>query len=462
MTDLTPDAIQQLAADLQGRILRPGEDGFDEARAVWNARFQRTPDLIVRCASSQDVAHCIRFALARTLSVAVKGGGHSYAGNTVQDGGILIDLGPMNAVSVDPDARTAKVGAGARWAAVDEATQQHGLATPGGTVSSVGVSGFTLGGGGGWLTRKHGLAVDNLISAEVVTASGRIIRATAEENPDLFWALRGGSGNFGIVTSFEFQLHPIGPEVMTGQIFFPATRASELLRFYRDQFETASDDLMCYPFLLRVPPLDFFPERFHGEVALDFVLAYLGPVDEAEEHLAPFRALSDPFLELVMPQSYLALQQSFDAGMGSGNRWFSRALQFDTLSDEAIDTLVENLDPFPGDFTTAYLAPQSGAPSRRAPDATAFPHRDSGHELHIFAGWADEADDDAVMAWTDALHQALSPFGNQRVYVNLLGDGEAERTAEAYAQNLPRLRELKTKWDPDNVFRNNHNIVPVE
>lgn len=456
-----PDSPADLKRQLHGDLLRPGEPGFDEARTVWNARFRPEPELVARCASAEDVSRAVRFARDEGTALSVKGGGHSYAGNTVADEGLLIDLSPLSSVEVDADARRVTVGAGARWGAVDAATQEHGLATPGGTVSDVGVAGFILGGGGGWLTRKHGLAVDNLLGAEVVTAKGEIVRASEEENPDLFWALRGGSGNYGVVTSFELQLHPVGPELMTAQIFYPVQRAPELLRFYRDFFRDAPDEVMCYPFLIRVPPLDVFPELFHGTVALDFVLAYLGPVEDADEHLAPFRNLRDPFLDLTMPQSYIALQQSFDAGMVAGNRWYSRALQFDELSDDAIDTLVQNLDPFPGAFTAVYFSPYSGAPARSAPDATAFPHRSSAHELHVFPGWADEADDEEVMGWADDLYGAMVPYGNERVYVNLLGDGEAERTSEAYAQNLGRLRKLKAKWDPGNIFRNNHNIEPA-
>lgn len=461
MTELAPEAVEDFRRALAGTLLQSGDDGFQDACSVWNGRFRRAPDLVARCATSGDVAVSVRVAREHGLSLSVKGGGHSYAGNTVQDGGLLIELGLMDSVSVDPERRVAVVEAGARWAAVDRATQEHGLATPGGTVSDVGVAGFTLGGGGGWLTRKHGLAVDNVLGFEVVTADGRIVRADANTNDDLFWALRGGSGNFGIVTSFEFQLHPVGPQLMTGQIFYPASNAAELLRFYRDHFEDAPDELMCYPFFLRVPPLDFFPEARHGEVALDFVLAYVGPVEDAEKHFEPFRTLGDPFLDLVMPQAYVELQKAFEAGMVSGNRWYSRALQFDELSDDAIDALVSNLDPFPGDFTVVYLTPMSGAPSRRAADATAFPHRDSAHELHVFAGWADAEADGRVKGWADGLYGAMEPHGNRRVYVNLLGDGEAERTAEAYAQNLPRLRQIKAKWDPENVFRHNHNIEPA-
>jgi len=462
MTAADSDPTHRLADEVGGSLLRPGDAGFDEAGAMWNARFDRSPAAVARCASTEDVAAAVRLARAESLELSVKGGGHSYAGNTVIDGSLLIDLGPMDSVTVDEEARIAAVGGGARWRDVDAATQEHALATTGGTVSTVGVAGFTLGGGSGWLARKHGLAADNLLGAEVVTAHGEVVRADDGQNADLFWGLRGGSGNFGVVTSFEYRLHPVGPELLAGQIFYPSERAPELLRFYRDYFRDAPDEVMCYPFFIRVPPIELFPELFHGKVALDFVVAYAGAVDEAEEHLEPFRELGDPFLDLVTPQSYLQLQQSFDAGMVAGNRWYSRAQQLDELTDGAIDTLVDALDPFPGAFTAVYLGPHDGAVGRVPSDATAYPHRSSAHELHVFPGWSDAAQDAEIMTWADGVHQAMLPHGNDRVYVNLLGDGESERVPKAWADNYGRLRGLKAEWDPDNVFHGNHNIPPAD
>jgi FAD/FMN-containing dehydrogenase len=457
-----PDAkeIAELQNRLQGSVLQSGDPGYDQARRMWNGRFDRRPALVARCASAQDVAAAVRFSREEGLGISVKGGGHSYSGNTVLDDSLLVDLSSLDSVTVDPDARRATAGGGARWSAVDEATQKHGLATTGGTVSTVGIAGFTLGGGSGWLARKHGLALDNLRSAEVVTADGQVLRADENENADLFWALRGGSGNFGVVTSFEYALHPVGPQVLAGQVFYPFHQAPELLRFYRDYFREAPDQVMCYPFFLRVPPIELFPENFHGELALDFVIAYAGPVEEAEGHLRPFRELGGSFLDLVAPQPYLTLQQSFDAGMPAGNRWFSRSQQMDELSDDAIDTLVRSLEPFPGEFTVVYLGPHDGAIGRVPADATAYPHRSSAHELHVFPGWLDPSQDAANIAWGKKVHDAMSPFGNGRVYVNLLGDMETGRVPEAYRENFDRLRELKAKWDPDNVLHGNHNIVP--
>ena len=458
-----PDAVDTAPLDEQLRhpLLRPGDAGYDEAREVWNARFRRSPAVVARCASADEVAAAVRFARGEGLPLSVKGGGHDYAGNTVAEGGLLIDLGPMRSVEVDPDDRRATVGAGATWAEVDAATQAHGLATPGATVSSVGVGGFTLGGGAGWLLRKHGLAADNLLAAEVVTAAGDVVRASPDENADLHWALRGGGGNFGVVTSFEYRLHPVGPEVLAGQVLYPFERAAELLRVYRDVFRDAADETMCYPFFIRIPPLDVFPEAFHGKVVLDFVVAYTGRVADGEAHLAPFREQGEPIMDVVAPQPYVALQQAFDAGMAKGSRWYSRSRQLDELEDDAIETLVSHLEPFPGAMTAVYLGPLGGAATRPAPGDAAYPHRSPGHELHVFPGWTDPGEDAEAMAWADRLHEAMGSHATRGVYVNLLGDGETDRVEEAYGPNHGRLRELKRVWDPGNLFRGNHNIPPA-
>ena len=448
------------STELDGRVLRPEDPDYDGVREVWNARFDSRPDVIVRAASSRDVVAALEYALTHDLSVTVKSGGHDYAGNSACEGGLLVDLGEMRDVSVDPSARRAVVGPGVRWGEFDRAVTPHGLATTAGTVSTVGVAGFTLGGGEGWLSRRHGLACDNLVSAEVVTAGGDVVRASADENPDLFWAIRGGSGNFGIVTSLEMALHPLAHDVLAGQVIYPVERAPELLRLYRDVFRDAPDELACFPFFYRAPPIDPFPVESHGQIVMAFVGAYLGPPEEGEAHLAVFREQGDPLLDGVAPQPWIDLQQSFDAGMGKGFRWYSRAHYLEELSDACIDVLVGALDPFPGEFTSVYFGPGGGAVGRIAPDATAYPHRNAAHGLHIFPGWIDPGLDDEAMEWARAVSSAVAPYTSGGVYVNLLGEDESARVPAAYGPNYDRLVEIKGKWDPDNAFRRNHNIPP--
>jgi FAD/FMN-containing dehydrogenase len=455
------EAIETLRATLAGELLRPGEAGYDEARSVWNSRFDRRPDLVARCCSTGDVSAAVSFAREHGLLLSVRGGGHDYAGNTVGDGGLLVDLSPMKTVTVDANARRARAEAGATWSDLDAATQAHGLATPGGTVSSVGIAGFTLGGGQGWLTRKFGLAADNLVAADVVTASGDVVRASAEDNADLYWAIRGGGGNFGIASGFEYELHEVGPEILAGQVLYPLERAAELVRWYRDHMRTAPDEVAAYVFFVRIPPLPDFPAEMRGKVVLDFAIAYAGPPDSGERHLAPFRQHGNAFMDTVARVPYVALQQAFDAGMAAGNRWYSRYLQLTELSDACIDTLLAGLDPFPGPMTAVYLGGQGGAPNRVPADATAYPHRNVAEALHIFPGWIDAGEDRSVMAWARGLYEALAPFAENGAYVNMLAEDETSRLRSAYKNNYARLVATKRKWDPDNLFRMNRNIAPA-
>jgi len=459
MTIATAD---ELATTVEGTVLTPEDDGYDDARALWNARFNRRPDLVVRCSRARDVRSAVDFARDHDLQLSVKGGGHAFAANTVADEGLLIDLTPMKGVDIDVEAETARVQAGARWGEVDPLVQAHGLASPGGTVSTVGVAGYTLGGGMGYLARKHGLAIDNLLSVDVVTADGSLIHATEDNHPDLFWALRGGGGNFGVATRFEFRLHEVGPDVLAGQIFHRIEDAPRLLRRYRDVMANAPDEVQCYPFFLRVPPLDMFPEEFHGQLALDFVVFYAGTGAEAEAALQPLIDAGEPFLSAVGPQPYTAVLQTFDAGLPPGQRYESRSHDLADLSDEVIETLVTHLPDMTGEFTSAYLGALGGAAGRVDPDATAFPHRDAAFFFHIMAGWANPDDDERITAWARRLHDALAPFATGGVYVNVLGAGEEDRVRAAYGRNWARLAELKRTWDPDNLFRTNHNIPPSD
>lgn len=458
MLDRSTSALDHLVS---GAVLRPDSPGYNAARAVWNGRFESRPEAIVRAGSTDDVAAVVDFARSTGSVLTVKGNGHSYAGASAAERGILLDLRPMAAITVDAEARTASVQPGATWGEFDAVTQAHGLATTGGTVSSVGVSGLSLGGGEGWLQRVHGLTIDNLRAVEIVTATGNVVSTTVDQDEDLFWAIRGGGGNFGIATRLEFGLHEVGPEVFAGQVLYPGVRAAAVLRAYRDYFMTAPAKATGYAFFLRIPPIDAFPAALHGQLVIDLVLCYVGDVGEGEPALAPLRGLGDRIADTVAAVPYLGLQQAFDAGVAPGNRWYTRGDSFDELTDAAIDALVAGLEPFPGEFTLVYLGPGGGAVAQLPPDATAYPHRTAAFSVHIWPGWVDAAADTSIMGWARDLHAGLQPYTNGGVYVNLLAEDEADRVPAAYGPNYERLTRLKARWDPDNFFHPIHNIPPA-
>lgn len=449
---------EDLDRQVAGQLLKHGDEGFDEARSVWNVRLDRRPDVIVRCRSADDVKACVAFARAEGARLSVKGGGHSYAANTVGDGGVLVDLTPLKEVKVDVQAGIAVVEPGVTCGELDRATAEHGLATPLPTVSSVGVGGAALGGGSGYLSRKYGLTLDNLVSVDLVTADGRLLRASENEHPDLFWAVRGAGANFGVATSLRFRLHEVARKVLAGQIVYPFDNAGELLRFFREYMSNAPEQFQCYPFMFRIPPIEPFPAEFHGQPALDFVLAHLDP--EAAEFVQPLRGLGETILDAVGPLPYTDVQQSFDAGLPQGQRYYSKAHYLDELSDAAIDTITAHVPEMQGEFTVAYLEPLGGAIETVDSSATAFAGRDARYSFHILAGWTDAAGDDAVMSWARGFHDAMERHATGGVYVNLLADDESGRVPSAYGGNYERLRKLKAEWDPDNVFRMNHNIEP--
>lgn len=449
---------QRLAELIDGRVLEHGEAGFEDALDLFNVRLGHSPDTIAQCRDAEDVAKCVEFARNEGLTLSVKGGGHSYAANTVAAGGILVDLSPMKQIEVDLESRTVTAGGGVTCGELDQATQAHGLATPSPTVSSVGVAGAALGGGTGWLSRKHGLMSDNLVGVEVVTADGRTLWADEDQHSDLFWAMRGAGANFGIATSLRFRLHEVGPELLAGQIIYPFGDAGAMLGFYRDFMADAPDEFQCYPFMFRVPPVDPFPQELHGQPVIDFVLGHLDA--DAIDFVQPLRELGEPILDGVAPVPYTALQQSFDPNLPKGFRYYSKAHYVDPLSDDAIDTVVGHIPEVKGDFTAAYFEPLGGAIGQVAPTATAFPEREARFGFHILAGWIEEADDEPVMSWARDFHHAMAAHARDGVYVNLLADDEEDRVRAAYGDNYERLRELKGEWDPDNLFRVNHNIVP--
>ncbi len=460
-TPLDDATLESVRDRLRGDVLAPSDDGYDDACQIWNARLQQRPTTVAQCTGAADVMAAVEIARANDVQIGVKSGGHGYAGESVAEDALMIDLSSMDGVRVDPAAKTARVQAGATWGDFDHEAQAFGLATTGVTVSTVGVAGSTLGGGTGYLARKHGLALDNLIAADVVTSDGERVHASASENPDLFWGLRGGGGNLGVVTSFTFQLHEVGPEVLAGQIVHPIEAAGAGLRFYRDVMAYAPDALQAYAFFIHIPPIPAFPEAYHGQMALDFVVAYAGDRSEGEEVLQPLRDFGDPILDGVRPQPYTALQQTFDAGVPKGHRWYSKAHYLDGLPDAAIDTVVDHVDPLPGAFSMVYVEPMGGAIGRVDASATAFPHRDAAYGFHILTGWSAPDKDDDIMGWTRDFHEAMTPHANGGVYVNLLGEDETDRTPAAYGANHERLARLKAVWDPDNLFQSNHNVEPV-
>ena len=450
--------VSGLAAALDGAVLEPGSGGFEEARSVWNMRFDRRPELVARCASRRDVGVAVDFARQNGLRLSVKGGGHSYAAHSVGEGGLLLDLSAMTAVAIDPARRSATVEGGVTCAGFDAAAQEHGLATPVPTVSSVGVIGAALGGGSGYLSRRHGLTLDNVVSADLVTADGREVHASADEHPDLFWAIRGGGGNFGVVTRLELRLHPVGPEVLSGQIIYPFDDAPTLFRAFRDFMAAAPDELQCYPFCFKAPPIDAFPAELHGKALLDFVVFHANP--DAVDAVQPLRELGAPILDNVGRAPYVTAQTGFDANLPTGQRYLSKAHDLAALSDGAIDVMVAFVPEMQGPLSAAYFDPMGGAIGRVDPATTAFAGRQAPYGFQVLAGWMDAAMDEPVGRWASEFHAAMAEHATGGVYVNLIADDEPDRVPAAYGDNYARLVELKRTWDPDNLFRGNYNIPP--
>jgi FAD/FMN-containing dehydrogenase len=447
-------------ANLSGTLLTPDTPGYDEARIIWNAMIDRRPGLIVQCANVNDVARAVRFAKAHDLLVGVRGGGHNIAGNAVCDGGLVIDLSPMRSVQVNQTARTARVGAGCTLADVDRTTQGYGLATPLGVSSTTGIAGLTLGGGFGWLSRRLGLTIDNLVSAEVVTAEGDIVRTSARENPDLFWAIRGGGGNFGIVTSFEYQLHPVGPEVLSGLVIHPLDAGRDVLRFCRDFLPTTPEAFVCWCVLRLAPPLPFLAPEWHGKPILALAMCWSGDLAEGERVTAPLRKFGKPLADVVAPNPYADWQTALDPLLTPGFRNYWKSHDFRELSDGLLDVLLEYAGRIPDPNSDILFAQLGGAASRVPHDATAYGHRDAQFVLNVHGRWSNPDRDQACIGWARDLFDAAAPFATGGVYVNFMTQEEGDRVRAAYGSNYARLVELKTKYDPTNLFRMNQNIRP--
>lgn len=460
-TVLDSETIQSFAERLRGPLLRPGDEGYDDARTVWNGMIDREPALIARCAGPADVIASVNFAREHDLLVAVKGGGHNAAGHAVCEDGLMIDLSPMNSVRVDPDARTARVEPGVTLGELDHETQAFGLATSTGQVSMTGIAGLALGGGWGWLSRTHGLTIDNLRSVDIVTADGELLHASEDENENLFWGIRGGGGNFGAVTSFEFQLHEVGPEVLAGLIVHSFEEAADLLRFHRAFTAEAPDELCCYAAIIGAPPAPFLPKEVHGTTVVVFALCYSGPIEEGKQAVQPLRTVGDPIADLIEPMPFTAVQQMFDADYEPGARNYWKTQLVDPLPDEAIDIVVERADPLPTPETKIVLEHLGGAIARVDPDATAFRHRDAAFSFNIFPRWTNPEEDEAHISWAREFMGAVAPFATDGVGVNFLSQEGDERVKAAYGDNYDRLVDLKNKYDPENLFRMNQNIPPT-
>ncbi|MET0532430.1 MAG: FAD-binding oxidoreductase [Microvirga sp.] len=459
-TVIGSEAIQALAGQLTGRVLDADDPSYDEARTIWNAMIDRRPALIVQCREARDVVHAVRFARDNKLLVAVRGGGHNIAGNAVCDGGLMIDLSPMKSVRVDAATKRATVEPGATLADVDRETQAFGLALPTGINSTTGIAGLTLGGGFGWITRKFGLTIDNLLSVEVVTANGDLVRASPMEHPDLFWALRGGGGNFGIVTSFEFQLHELGPEVLAGLVVHPFDHAKMVLEQYRQALETAPDELTCWVVMRQAPPLPFLPAEWHGKKVLVLAMCYCGDLAEGEKATAALRAIGNPIADVVSPNPFTGWQQAFDPLLTPGARNYWKSHDFTQLSDATIDILIDAIRTLPGPECEIFIGHVGGAAGRIAQAATAFPQRDSHFVMNVHARWRDPAMDQACIGWARKVFEAAKPYAAGTAYINFMPEDEVERVEAAYGGNYQRLAEIKRRYDPDNLFRMNQNVRP--
>ncbi|MEK6276848.1 MAG: FAD-binding oxidoreductase [Actinomycetota bacterium] len=453
-------SLNELERSLQGQLVRPGDPAYDEGRKIWNGSIDRSPALIARCAHVADVIAAVKFAKETGLEVAVRGGGHSFPGQSVCDGGIVIDLGLMNGISVDPEARTARAQAGALLGDLDRETQSFGLAVPAGIVTHTGLSGLTLGGGIGWLMRKHGLTIDQLLAVDLVTADGEFTRATETENPDLFWGVRGGGGNFGIVTEFEFRLNPVGPIVLAGPIFWPIEKSPSVLRFYRDWVADAPDELMTIVVHRKAPALPFVPPELHGKLVVMVVCCYSGRLDEGEKVVRPLKSFGSPILDLCMPKPFLEHQAMFDPSFPHGWWYYMRSCDVAELTDDVIDITVNHSMRIGSPLTSFPIWHLGGAMSRVGEDDTAFNGRSAGHTFNITSATDSAAGYDEEREWVRSFWSALAPY-HSSVYVNFLMDEGEERIRQAYgAKKYDRLKALKGRYDPENFFRLNQNIPP--
>ncbi len=460
---LPQKTLQLLRNTIKGRVILPGDQDYNDTRKIWNAMIDKSPAVIVRPAGAEDVGAAIIFACDNELEIAIKGGGHNVAGNAVCDNGLMLDLSCMKSIQVTPSARTARVQAGALLQDLDRETQNYGLATPAGFVSTTGLAGLTLGGGVGYLSRKYGLTIDNLQSVELVTADGNRVRASTDENPELFWGLRGGGGNFGVVTSFDYELHKQGPQVLAGPVAWPFEEAPTVLREIVDMIRTMPDEVSCLPIIRRAPPAPFLPENVHGKMVLVVAMIYAGDPEIGQTALAPLRRIGQPIADAVATKPYTQFQSMFDAATGAGARNYWKSHFFNELSGEVVDCLCEHAAQITSAESSIGMLSLGGEITRRASANTAYAHRQANWVVNIQSRWRDAEDDERHISWARKLFEALAPHATGGFYVNFItGDEHTDTMRATYSDKIyDRLGRLKADWDPHNVFHLNHNIAPA-
>lgn len=460
MTTQSSTLGNELKDTIKGRVLTHDDIDYEEARRIWNAMIDRRPAIIVLCADADDVPPAIAFARRNKLDISIRGAGHNIAGNALCTDGLVIDFSVMKNVRVDAGKRRAYVEPGATLANLDEATQVHGLATPVGINSTTGIAGLTLGGGFGWLTRKYGMTIDNLVSVDMITAEGRKIRASETDNADLFWAIRGGGGNFGVVTQFEFALHPVGPEILAGLIVFPFAQAKQVLTRYRQFTNTSPEDLNVWVVLRQAPPLPFLPQNVHGKEVVVLPIFYAGKAADGQKLINQIRAFGDPHGEHIGAQPYTEWQKAFDPLLTPGARNYWKSHNFTELSDGAIDSMIDYAEKLPSPQCEIFIGHIAGAANRVARDAMAYAHRDAKFVLNVHGRWESPAQDTTCIAWARDFFRASAPYASAGAYTNFMTDDEDNRVAAAYGSNYDRLVQLKKRYDPENVFHLNQNIKP--
>lgn len=456
---ISSGAIDAFKTQLTGSVHAAGEPGYQEARSLWNAMIDKQPAMVVNCTGSADVIACVKFARDNGLLTSVKGGGHNIAGLASADGALMINLSPMQSVSVNASSKTVKVGAGCTLRNVDHETQASGLAVPLGINSTTGVAGLTLGGGFGWLSRSYGLTADNLLSAEVVTAEGKIVIAGEGGEADLLWGLQGGGGNFGIVTSFTFRLHPVGPNVLAGLIIHPFKDAPEVFRYYNKFASGADDKLTCWCILRKAPPLPFLPQDVHGKEVFVIAAMYAGDIQEGEKALEPLRKFGQPIADVISTVPFEGWQQALDPLLTPGFRNYWKSHNFTSLSEGLMDILLDYTMKLPSAFSEMIIAQLGGQINRLPSNATAYPHRDANFVMNVHARWQDKSEDERCLEWARKLYDATEKYSTGGVYVNFISAGE-QLVSSAFSKNLEKLSRLKAKYDPDNFFRTNQNIKP--